>query len=192
MTDELHRRGLLAWAGLAALGCTGDAEADDTPKPKHKPPERVPLDAPLGKTLDGKAVRLSDFEGMPVVVFFWASWCPVCRTELPEMEKLQILARKERVRVVGVNGEERDVFRKLHRALADKMQMLHTYDPDEASQQAFLAPNSVPYTVVVRADGTVAHTVSGWGEGQLEIIIEHLNQALAAAKAARAASASQS
>ena len=190
MTEELQRRGLLAWAGLAALAGAGDAAADD--KPKHKPPERVPLDAPLGKMLDGKAVRLSDFEGMPVVVFFWASWCPVCRTELPEMERLQILARKERVRVVGVNGEERDVFRKLHRALADKMQMLHTYDPDDASQKAFVAPNSVPYTVVVRADGTVAHTVSGWGEGQLEIIIDHLNQALAAAKAAPAASASGS
>ena len=34
------------------------------------------------------------------------------------------------------------------------------------------------------ADGTVAHTVSGWGEGQLDIIIRHLNAALAAAKKA--------
>lgn len=182
MNDELHRRRLLAWAGLAAVG--GPAWAEDKPKPP--PLERVPLDAPLGKTLDGNVVRLSDFAGMPVVVFFWASWCPHCRNELPEMERLQLAARKERVRVVGVNGEERDVFRKLHRGLADKMQMLHTYDPDQASNQAFATPGSVPYTVVVRPDGTVAHTVSGWGEGQLATIIQHLNAALAAAKAASA------
>ena len=182
MNDEMHRRGLLAWAGLAAFA--GSAGAEDKPKPP--PLERVPLDAPLGKTLDGKTVRLSDFEGIPVVVFFWASWCPHCRNELPEMERLQLAARKERVRVVGVNGEERDVFRKLHRALAEKMQMLHVYDPDQAGKKAFAAPGSVPYTVVVRADGTVAHTVSGWGEGQLDIIIRHLNAALAAAGAASA------
>lgn len=188
MNDELHRRGLLAWAGLAAL--SGSARADDKPRPR--PPERVPLDAPLGKTLDGKTVRLSDFEGMPVVVFFWASWCPVCRNELPEMEKLQLAAKKERVRVVGVNVEERDVFRKLHRMLSEKTQMLHTYDPDEAGTKAFARPPSIPYTVTVRADGTVAHTVSGWGEGQLDIIIRHLNQALAAAKTAPAASAADS
>lgn len=188
MNKELQRRGLLALAGLTVL--TGSARGDDKPKPP--PLERVPLDVPLGKTLDGKTVRLSDFEGMPVVVFFWASWCPVCRNELPEMERLQLAAKKECVRVVGVNVEERDVFRKLHRGLAEKMQMLHTYDPDEASTKAFARPPSIPYTVTVRADGTVAHTVSGWGEGQLDIIIGHLNQALAASKAAAAASAAGS
>ena len=180
MNNELHRRGLLAWAGLAALVGATTARADDKPKPP--PLERVPLDAPLGQTLDGNAVRLSDFAGMPVVVFFWASWCPHCRNELPEMERLQLAAKKERVRVVGINVEEREVFRKLHRGLADKMQMLHTYDPDQASTKAFAAPGTLPYTLVVRADGTVAHTVSGWGEGQLDIIIRHLNAALAAAK----------
>jgi thiol-disulfide isomerase/thioredoxin len=182
MNDELHRRGLLAWAGLAAVGGYARAEGKAEPAPL----ERVPLDVPLGKTLDGNVVRLSDFAGMPVVVFFWASWCPVCRTELPEMERLQLAAKKERVRVVGINGEERDVFRKLHRGLADKMQMLHTYDPDQASNKAFAAPGSIPYTVVVRPDGTVAYAVSGWGEGQLQVIIRHLNAALAAAKAASA------
>lgn len=188
MNNELHRRDLLAWVGLATL--SGSARADDKAKPS--PLERVALDAPLGKTLDGKTVRLSDFEGMPVVVFFWASWCPVCRTELPEMERLQLAARKERVRVVGVNIEERDVFRKLQRALSEKMQMLHIYDPSEAGSKTFARPPSVPYTVAVRADGTVAHTVSGWGEGQLDVIIRHLNAALAAAKAANAASAPDS
>jgi len=182
MNNELHRRGLLAWAGLAAL--SGAARAEDKPKPP--PLERVPLDVPLGKRLDGEVVRLSDFAGMPVVVFFWSSWCPVCRTELPEMERLQLAARKERVRVVGINGEEKDVFRKLHRGLSDKMQMLHTYDPDQASNKAFAAPNSIPYTVVVRPDGTVAYTVSGWGEGQLAVIIRHINEALTAARAASA------
>lgn len=189
MNDELQRRGLLAWAGLTAMG--GVAHADDKPRPT--PPDSVPLDVPLGRTLDGQVVRLSDFEGKPVVVFFWASWCPHCRNELPQLERLQMAARKDRVRVVAVNVEDRDVFRRLHRPLSEKMEMLHLYDPDGDSAKAFAKADGVPYTAVVRGDGKIVKTMSGWCEsGCLEEIIQHVNGALAAARSAKAASAADS
>jgi thiol-disulfide isomerase/thioredoxin len=184
--DLLRQRA--AWAGLAAgllALSAGAVLADDKPRPP--PPTRVALDASLGRTLDGKPVRLSDFEGKPVVVMFWASWCPHCRNELPQMERLQLAATSQRVRVVAVNVEERDVFRRLHRTLADRMQLLHTYDPDQSSAKAFSAPGSLPYTLVVRADGTIAKTMSGWCEsGCLEDIARHVDEALAAAAASAA------
>ncbi len=40
------------------------------------------------KTLDGKSVKLSDYRGQKVIVNFWATWCPPCREEIPDLQKL--------------------------------------------------------------------------------------------------------
>src|SRR5699024_9694391 len=40
------------------------------------------------KTLDGETVRLSDYRGERVFVNFWATWCPPCRAEIPDLLKL--------------------------------------------------------------------------------------------------------
>lgn len=37
---------------------------------------------------DGAEVKLSDFLGTPVVLNFWASWCPPCKSEMPEFDKV--------------------------------------------------------------------------------------------------------
>lgn len=54
--------------------------------------------------LDGKPVSLSDFRGRWVVINFWASWCPPCVREIPELVAYQ--ASHPEVRVLGVNFEE--------------------------------------------------------------------------------------
>ncbi|MFD1607397.1 peroxiredoxin family protein [Oceanobacillus luteolus] len=39
------------------------------------------------QTLAGESVKLSDFRGSRVMINFWATWCPPCRAEMPDMEK---------------------------------------------------------------------------------------------------------
>ncbi len=39
------------------------------------------------QTLDGSTVKLSDYRGKRVMVNFWATWCPPCRAEMPDLEK---------------------------------------------------------------------------------------------------------
>ena len=37
--------------------------------------------------LEGNPVKLSDFQGKPVMLNFWASWCGPCKMEMPDLEK---------------------------------------------------------------------------------------------------------
>ena len=52
------------------------------------------------KTLSGETAKLSDYRGKPVMLNFWATWCPPCRAEMPDMEKFY---QNEEVNVLAVN-----------------------------------------------------------------------------------------
>jgi len=61
------------------------------------------------KTLDGKQVELSDYKGKKVMLNFWATWCPPCKKEMPDMEKYAQRAGDDVV-VLAVNIDpENDV-----------------------------------------------------------------------------------
>src|SRR6476661_8725504 len=57
--------------------------------------------------LDGTPVQLSSFRGVkPVWVNFWATWCPPCRNEMPEMEKLYPAYQAKGIEILGVDVQE--------------------------------------------------------------------------------------
>ena len=53
--------------------------------------------------LEGRPVSLSDFRGKTVVLAFWASWCPDCRAEIPELKEMQAAADPDKVVFVSVS-----------------------------------------------------------------------------------------
>ncbi|MCA1023165.1 TlpA family protein disulfide reductase [Halobacillus litoralis] len=55
------------------------------------------------ETLDGETVSLSDFKGKKVFLNYWATWCPPCREEMPEMQRFQE-AHGDEVVILAVNG----------------------------------------------------------------------------------------
>ncbi len=91
-----------AWIGLSRVPVERGAPADGLP-----PAPAVGHPAPdfTLTTSTGEMFTLSALRGKPVILNFWATWCPPCRAELPELE-----AAHERyagqVLVVGVNQAE--------------------------------------------------------------------------------------
>ncbi|MGA8941397.1 MAG: thiol-disulfide oxidoreductase ResA [Thermoactinomyces sp.] len=60
-------------------------------------------------TLDGKTVRLSDYQGKTVLLNFWGTWCEPCRTEMPALQKAYETYHKKGLVVLSVNIAETDV-----------------------------------------------------------------------------------
>ncbi|MDE0744304.1 MAG: TlpA disulfide reductase family protein [SAR202 cluster bacterium] len=60
----------------------------------------------LAAAIDGDPVSLSNYLGSPIVLNFWASWCPPCRDETPHFEKMWRLYRQKGVVLLGINVQD--------------------------------------------------------------------------------------
>lgn len=155
---------LLSFTAAAAAPAAGDS-----------PPSRV------GTTFDGDPVLLAKYQGKAVVVIFWATWCTYCLKELPILDGIQRVG-KERVHVIAVNTENRDVFRKVRRALSELAVDL-VYDPDKSAQTAF-GVNGIPHMIIIGRDGRIVSVHRGYGEASLDGIVADINLAIGATPAA--------
>src|SRR5918911_513644 len=54
------------------------------------------------RDLRGRTVRVSDYKGKVVLLNFWATWCPPCRAEMPDLVKWQREFRDKGLRVIGI------------------------------------------------------------------------------------------
>jgi peroxiredoxin len=58
---------------------------------------------------DGQAVSLQAYQGRPVVVNFWATWCVPCRAEMPELQSVYRAWEGQGLAVIGINlGEDQE------------------------------------------------------------------------------------
>jgi len=122
MVNTNIRRGLLVLAGVFAFagalvfhamrhpkGGAGQAlaAAPASAEPAAirfvKDPELAPSFA--AKDLTGKTISPADFKGKVVVLNFWATWCPPCREEIPELISLQT-QYKDRLQIIGVSEDD--------------------------------------------------------------------------------------
>lgn len=76
-------------------------------------PLNPPIAAPEFNLVDmnGKQHKLSDYRGKPVIVNFWATWCPPCREELPAMNRAWGEIKNQGIEMLAVNvGEDEDTI----------------------------------------------------------------------------------
>jgi thiol-disulfide isomerase/thioredoxin len=67
--------------------------------------ERKTVEPFTARTLDGHEISLASLRGKVVIVNFWATWCPPCREEIPDLVALQA-KYKDQLQVIGVSQDE--------------------------------------------------------------------------------------
>ncbi len=99
--------------------------------------------------VDGQPVTLADFDGRPLWLVFQATWCSICRSELPDIE-----AAAGRIDVVAVHMRE---DRETVTDYAERLGLTIRSIPDPIGEISLAyRVNSVPTHFFIAADGTIA------------------------------------
>lgn len=124
-------------------------------------PMKVNYPAPAIQLTDiaGSTVSLADYKGDVILLNTWATWCPPCRREMPDLETFFRTHAEEGFVLLGVNvGEEMETV----------VQFVDTFhlsfpiwlDPEESTLRS-LNTFSLPYSIVIDREGMVRYAWSG-------------------------------
>jgi len=119
---------------------------------------------------NGGTFRLADQRGQVVVVNFWASWCPPCRTEAPVLERAWQRHRGQGIQFIGLDVWDTDSDA---RSFMSQYGTDYPNGPDNAGHAAInYGVTGLPETFIIRPDGTIAqHWIGPVTDQQIDALI---------------------
>jgi thiol-disulfide isomerase/thioredoxin len=111
--------------------------------------------------LNGKRVSLSSLGRRPVLLTFWATWCTVCRDELPALQRLQDQYRAGGFTVLAVNYRESSNERMRQYLSGLGVSLQTVIDPEGAIGAAYGVDVGLPVNVLSDRSGTVVRIMIG-------------------------------
>jgi len=108
----------------------------------------------------GRQLRLSALRGKVVLLNFWATWCPPCRAEAPELIRLQREYGARGLQVVGITyppQTQREVRRFIRKFKINYPVVLGT----KKTKALFAHSETLPLTIVIDREGNVRDLIEG-------------------------------
>lgn len=165
-----RRRALATLAGLAVAPLKSQAQSGGMAAVTG-----LPLAPPLVLyDLDNKKIDLAALRGLVVLVNFWATWCPPCRTEFPSLDRLQKRFKPSELKVLAVNvGEDTDkVF-----IFAGNANFPVLLDKDSAAMKSWPV-KGLPTTYAVSKAGRLALRAVGGRDFDDPVVVAQLRALL--------------
>lgn len=111
---------------------------------------------------NGNKVKLSDFAGKPVVLNFWASWCPPCRSEMPDFDKVYAEVKSDVVfMMVDLSDGKRETQASGQRFVNSKGFTMPVYFDNDGQAANAYGISSIPATFLIKPDGSIVDKYSG-------------------------------
>lgn len=169
--------GLAAWlivvnsprhASVVGDSCTGAADEIAHFAPTA-PPAPLP-DEPFSRA-DGSAARFADYEGTPMVVNFWATWCAPCVREMPALQSLQAAVAGDGIEVLTIS-EDRGGGEVVRDFLAKHgLERLSLLTDPQGKVLRALGIGGLPTTLLVDAAGREVGRVIGIAEWDTPAVV---------------------
>jgi thiol-disulfide isomerase/thioredoxin len=103
------------------------------------------------RAIDGTSQTLANYRGRIIVMNLWATWCPPCRSEMPDLERLYETYRSRGLVVIGINqGESRQRTASFAQSLRIKYPIW--LDADQKYGRTYIALG-LPTTVIIDRAG---------------------------------------
>lgn len=109
------------------------------------------------ESITGQPIRLADYRGQPVMVHFWATWCPICQLERDSVERLSKDYPVINIATQSMDDEGLLAFAKEHDMNPNQI----VNDFDGQLMKAFGA-RAVPATFIIGPDGNVSFVEVGY------------------------------
>lgn len=105
---------------------------------------------------------LAEWRGKTLLINFWATWCPPCVAEMPELVELQADMTDKNVQIIGIGIDSPSNIQQF----AEKLQISYPLlvagmQGTELSKQLGNPAGGLPFTVLIGADGKVRQTYLG-------------------------------
>lgn len=110
-----------------------------------------------------KTVSFSSFKGKPVVLNFWASWCPPCKAEMPDYEKMhrQYSSKGVVFMMVNMTDGSRETTATAKQFLKDNKYTFSAYFDVKSDAANTYGISSIPDSIFIDKNGNVINAYEG-------------------------------
>jgi len=123
---------------------------------------------------DGKIHRLSDYKGKPLILNFWATWCPPCREELPSMNRAWKKIKDEGIEMIAVNvGEDEDTVFAFTAEYPIDFQVLFDESGEIIKKWSV---RGLPTTFILDIRGHIVYRATGGREWDAEELLDEVRK----------------
>ena len=128
------------------------------------------------ETPQGEQHALEDYQGQPVLVFFWASWCSICKSAMPGLESIYQEFGPQGFTILAVNTTNQDILSSAVNEFASRRYTYTMLLDQDGTVANLYRMRAVPTSVLVGPDGRITDVVIGSGisEGFLRARLSQL------------------